>query len=71
MPVSSSLPVPRVTQPHTRLQGVLLAVFAAFYLQHVLSMAMVKFDYGYNMKVNVAVGGSNCIAWLLWFAVHR
>merc|ERR1712071_676356 len=34
-------------------------------------MAMVKFDYGYNMKVNVAVGGCNCIAWLLWFAVHR
>jgi len=32
------------------------AVFVAFYTYHVYYLAFVTFDYGYNMKANVAVG---------------
>lgn len=52
-------------------QAALATAFLAFYGQHVHHMATVSFDYGYNMKVNVASGGLNCIAWLIWFCVHR
>jgi hypothetical protein len=47
------------------------SAFVAFFSHHVYHMATVHFDYGYNMKVNVASGGLNCLAWLAWFLVHR
>lgn len=47
------------------------SLFLAFFSHHMYQMATLKFDYGYNMKVNVASGGLNCVAWLLWFLLHR
>jgi len=45
--------------------------FIFFYVNHVYAMVTVKFDYGYNMKVNVGVGGLNCICWLVWFFKNK
>jgi len=45
--------------------------FIMFYVTHVYSMISVKFDYGYNMKVNVLVGGLNCLCWLVWFYKNK
>lgn len=45
--------------------------FIMFYVTHVYSMVSVKFDYGYNMKVNVLVGGLNCLCWLVWFYKNK
>ena len=50
--------------------GVVTAMFAAFYSHHVYTLAFVKFDYGYNMKVNVAVGVLNGLMWLIWSYLH-
>jgi len=52
-------------------RAVIVVAFLGFYVNHVISMATVKFDYGYNMKVNVIVGGLNCVCWLVWFWIHR
>lgn len=49
---------------------IVVSLFVAFFSHHVYNMAFVRFDYGYNMKVNVAVGAANCISWLIWFALH-
>jgi len=46
-------------------------MFVAFYSHHVYHMAFVHFDYGYNMKVNVAVGVINGVGWMIWFINHR
>jgi len=45
--------------------------FLGFYAHHVYKMATHRFDYGYNMKVNVLVGGLNCVCWLVWFYANR
>ena len=36
------------------------------FLRHVYNMGFVHFDYGYNMKLNVAVGALNSVCWLVW-----
>lgn len=58
-----------VGRPATR--AALATAAAAFFTHHVHHMLFIKFDYGYNMKVNVACGGLNCLAWLAWFYAHR
>lgn len=52
-------------------QLLITSFFVAFFSHHVYHMAFIHFDYGYNMKVNVASGGLNCLAWLAWFFIHR
>lgn len=52
-------------------QLIITSLFLSFYCNHLYIMATVNFDYGYNMKVNVASGGLNCLAWLAWFYTHR
>ena len=37
-----------------------------FYLQHIYYLAFVKFDYGYNMKVNIAVGKFILTDWVMF-----
>merc|ERR1712106_1054501 len=34
-------------------------------------MSFTHFDYGYNMKVNIAAGVANGLGWLIWFVFHR
>jgi len=46
------------------------ALCAAFFSHHIYSMAFIRFDYGYNMKVNVVVGAVNGICWLAWAYTH-
>ena len=53
-----------------RLTGLIISIFVAFYSHHVYNMAMIKFDYGYNMKVNVIVGVLNGAMWLVWSFQH-
>ncbi|XP_023322124.1 post-GPI attachment to proteins factor 3 isoform X2 [Eurytemora carolleeae] len=50
---------------------VIICSCLCFYVSHVVSMATVRFDYGYNMKVNITVGGINCACWLVWFFLNR
>lgn len=47
-----------------------LALGAAL-LQHVHYMAFVKFDYGYNMMLCIAVGIATAVAWLVWVTRTR
>merc|ERR1719323_1068518 len=49
---------------------VVTAAFLAFYSNHVYNMAFIRFDYGYNMKVNVGVGVLNGVMWLVWSLLH-
>lgn len=44
---------------------------AAIFAHHVYNMAFVRFDYGHNMAVNVAVGAVNSVCWLTWSARYR
>ena len=57
--------------PSSWAAGSVTAAGLAFFAQHVYSMAAVQFDYGYNMKVNVAVGVLNGLGWLGWCYWHR
>lgn len=41
-------------------------VLGAPLLQHIHYMAFVKFDYGYNMSLCIAVGIATAVAWLVW-----
>lgn len=55
---SPSSPWSGLLNPHSRI-FLFLAIgvgFAAFFWQHVSYMAFKYFDYGYNMKVNIAMG---------------
>lgn len=60
----------RMIGPSHSMAGVVTAMFAAFYSHHVYTLAFVKFDYGYNMKVNVVVGVLNGLLWLVWSYLH-
>lgn len=40
-------------------------------LNHIYYMAFIKFDYGYNMKVCIAVGLATACAWVVWVAVVK
>merc|ERR1712059_160345 len=60
----------RMAGPTSKRYEIVVSLFVAFFSHHVYNMAFVHFDYGYNMKVNVAVGAANCISWLIWFAFH-
>lgn len=37
-----------------------------YYLYHVYYLSSVKFDYGYNMQMNILFGVLNSICWLVW-----
>lgn len=43
----------------------------AFFSRHVYFLTFVRFDYGYNMKVNVLVGAVNSTGWLIWYLINR
>lgn len=48
------------------LMYVINASSVVYYLYHIHYLSSVRFDYGYNMKVNILVGVLNSICWLLW-----
>lgn len=59
-----------VSNSNSLLKFLISSSAVAFYLHHVIAMATVKFDYGYNMKVNMVVGGLNCACWILWLLLN-
>lgn len=42
------------------------AVLLVIFIHHIHYMAFIKFDYGYNMKINIAFGVASAIGWLAW-----
>ncbi|XP_048242357.1 post-GPI attachment to proteins factor 3-like isoform X2 [Haliotis rufescens] len=48
------------------LVGVILLVI---YAQHIHYLTFIKFDYGYNMKMNLLFGMVNMVGWLIWCGV--
>lgn len=44
--------------------------FLCLFCYHVFYLAFVHFDYGYNMKFNVAIGLTNVCSWLSWCLTH-
>lgn len=37
-----------------------------YYLYHIYYLSSVKFDYGYNMKMNIIFGALNSLCWIVW-----
>ncbi|XP_071749045.1 post-GPI attachment to proteins factor 3 [Lepeophtheirus salmonis] len=48
----------------------LVSLMMAFFCQHIYYMAIIRFDYGYNMMVNIAVGALNSVCWFAWAGVR-
>jgi hypothetical protein len=46
-------------------------VLGAALLQHIHYMAFVKFHYGYNMMLCIAVGIATAVAWLVWVTTTK
>lgn len=38
----------------------------SYYFYHVYYLSFVKFDYGYNMSVNIFFGALNSMCWIIW-----
>lgn len=51
--------------------AVLSLLLGSALLQHMYYMSFVKFDYGYNMKLCIALGISTAVAWLVWVTRTR
>lgn len=49
----------------------LAAPFLSFYVYHVGYLHFVRFDYGYNMQTNIALGLCSTLCWLHWCFRHR
>ncbi|MDP2434545.1 MAG: post-GPI attachment to proteins factor 3 [archaeon] len=54
-----------------RSQALVLAALLAWYGCHVGYLSIVRFDYGYNMQVNVATAVLASVFWLAWLSLHR
>lgn len=48
------------------LMYIITAFCAYFVYTHIYYLWFIKFDYGYNMKVNILFGGLNSLCWLVW-----
>ncbi|KAL8587023.1 hypothetical protein ACOMHN_023413 [Nucella lapillus] len=51
--------------------AVAVSILLAFYARHIHYLAFVRFDYGYNMTVNVVIGLADVCGWLGWCVVRR
>ncbi|XP_031568135.1 post-GPI attachment to proteins factor 3-like [Actinia tenebrosa] len=57
----------RVVGPDNKLKcGTFASVLLLIYSCHVYYLGFVKFDYSYNMKMNVIIGVINILGWLIW-----
>lgn len=45
--------------------------FLAYFSYHIYYLTCVRFDYGYNLKVNIFVGLLNSFGWILWCHKNR
>ncbi|XP_033106200.1 post-GPI attachment to proteins factor 3-like isoform X2 [Anneissia japonica] len=51
---------------HVGITCLCIGVLSTLFFIHVWYLAFIKFDYGYNMKVNVAIGAVNTVWIVLW-----
>ena len=54
-----------------RLTALLGAALLAGWAQHVAFLTLVRFDYGYNTRVCVALGAAHTAVWLAWALATR
>ncbi|CAG0924772.1 unnamed protein product [Notodromas monacha] len=50
---------------------IMLGAGCSFVYRHLKFLFGVSFDYGYNMKVHLAIGGFHVIGWLCWAFLNR
>ncbi|KAH9415496.1 Post-GPI attachment to proteins factor 3 [Dermatophagoides pteronyssinus] len=53
-----------------KIQISLAIPFIGFYIFHLIRMYQ-RFDYGYNMKINIMTGITSTILWLVWCFINR
>ncbi|KAK7110490.1 post-GPI attachment to proteins factor 3-like [Littorina saxatilis] len=51
--------------------AVTASILTTLFMRHIHYLAFVKFDYGYNMKFNVAIGIVSGLSWLAWSIAHH
>ncbi len=61
----------RITRTFSAASTAGVAALLAVFVAHVYTMAAIRFDYGLNMRVNIAVGAVNSVLWLTWAAYSR
>lgn len=61
----------RILRKFTKLNLVITIFLLTFFTDHVLYLNRGRFDYNYNMKVNVTTGLLTVIGWLLWSFWNR
>ncbi|KAH8877952.1 Post-GPI attachment to proteins factor 3 [Schistosoma japonicum] len=59
----------RIFNPNRLVTILFSAILIAVFVRHVNYMTFVKFDYGYNLTVNVLFGLINCFGWL-FFSIY-
>lgn len=45
--------------------------FLTYFFYHIYYLTFIHFDYGFNMKASVIVGGVNSVGWLVWCYTKR
>ncbi|XP_066155683.1 post-GPI attachment to proteins factor 3 isoform X1 [Euwallacea fornicatus] len=50
---------------------ILTIFFLAFFVNHTAYLSMGRFDYEYNMQLNVLVGTITAISWFIWAVLKR
>ncbi|XP_071034852.1 post-GPI attachment to proteins factor 3 isoform X2 [Parasteatoda tepidariorum] len=45
--------------------------FLSFFCYHIHYLTYVRFDYGYNLKANIAIGLINSCGWIMWCYKYR
>ncbi|XP_023721016.1 post-GPI attachment to proteins factor 3 [Cryptotermes secundus] len=64
--------VVRLLNGQSRIMIVILSFLCAgFFVHHVTYLALVNFDYGYNMQANIIVGIANAMGWFIWCFYYR
>lgn len=57
----------RATGTKHRYRLILVSVLlTGLYVYHIYYLSFIKFDYGYNMAVNIGIGAVNATGWLTW-----
>ena len=59
---------------YDRMKGFLLifstTVLSSVFLHHIISMSR-KIDYGFNMRLNIAIGTITSLGWIVWYFLSK
>lgn len=53
------------------LRGLIASVSILFFISHFYYLSLDRFDYQYNMKINIITGIIGGMGWLVWYLVTR